>query len=118
MAACNRYGLREPDEESDLFRGPGRYQLSKYAARLSEHTHAAVLGEWHLVNELETQIQELELKLKSELRAHPDAKRLKSLPGVGVVLSATMYLEIGWIERFPTAAQLASLRGLSAGGAC
>jgi len=40
-----------------------------------------VLCEWHLVDELETQIQQLELKLKRELRAHPDAKPLKTLPG-------------------------------------
>jgi transposase len=112
VAACNRYGLREAEDDSDLFRGAGRYQLSMYAARLSEHTHTAVLCEWHLVDELETQIQQLEMKLKSELRAHPDAKRLKTLPGVGVVLSATMYLEIGWIERFATASHLASYAGL------
>ena len=49
VAACNRYGLREPEEDGDLFRGAGRYQLSQYASRLSEHTHAAVLCEWHLV---------------------------------------------------------------------
>ena len=38
VATCNRYGLREPDEDYDLFRGVGRYQLSKYIARLQEHT--------------------------------------------------------------------------------
>jgi transposase len=112
VAVLNRYGLREPEEDYDLFRGVGRYQLSKYLARLSVHTHAASLCELHLVDELETQIQQLELKLKSELRAHPAAKRLATLPGVGVVLSATMYLEIGWIERFPHPSHLASYAGL------
>lgn len=112
VAACNRYGLREPDEDYDLFRGAGRCKLSKYIVWLSEHTRAAVLCELHLVDELETQIQQLERKLKGELKAHPDAQRLATLPGVGVVLSATTYLEIGWIERFPSAAHLASYAGL------
>lgn len=112
VATCNRYGLREPDEDYDLFRGVGRHCLSKYILRLDQHTHAATLCELHLVDELETQIQQLELKLKSELKGHADAQRLQTLPGVAVVLGATVYLEIGWVERFPSAAHLASYAGL------
>jgi transposase len=112
VAAFNRYGLREPEEDYDLFRGKGRVQLSVYAGRLSKHTREAVIREWGLVDELETQIQELERQLKNELKTHADAKRLKTLPGVGDILGATIYLEIGWIKRFPAPSHLASYAGL------
>ena len=38
-------------------------------------------------------------------------QRLLSLPGVGVILAATIALEIGEVARFPSAAQLASYAG-------
>jgi transposase len=54
----------------------------------------------------------LERQLKNELKTHADAKRLKTLPGVGDILGATIYLEIGWIKRFPAPSHLASYAGL------
>jgi hypothetical protein len=44
---------------------------------------------------LEKQIEALERQLK----AHPQAQQLKSLPGVGDILGATLYLESGTVER-------------------
>ena len=40
------------------------------------------------------------------------AQRLKSLPGVGTVLGATIYLEVGEVTRFASPEQLASYSGL------
>jgi len=41
----------------------------------------------------------------------PQMQWLLTLPGVGVILAATMALEIGEIERFPSAMHLASYSG-------
>ncbi|MGA8027600.1 MAG: transposase [Bryobacteraceae bacterium] len=37
---------------------------------------------------------------------------MRTVPGVGDILGATIYLEIGWIERFPAPKHLASYAGL------
>lgn len=112
LAAINRYGLRDPEEDCDLFRHRGRLKLAHYSGKLSKHTREGVIREWGLVDELEKQIEDLEVQLKAELKMHADAQRLKSMPGVGDILGATIYLEIGEVGRFPTAAHLASYAGL------
>jgi transposase len=112
IAAINAYGLRDPEEDCDLFRGKGRLQLSVYKSSLPKHTREAVIQQWSLVDELEKQIQSLELQLKNELKPVAAAQRLKSLPGVGTVLGATIYLEIGGVARFAGAQQLACYAGL------
>jgi transposase len=112
VAALNRYGLREPEEDCDLFHHRGRMKLAHYSAKLSQHTREGVIREWGLVDELEKQIEELQAQLKTELKAHSQAQQLKSMPGVGDILGATIYLEIGDVERFPSPAHLASYAGL------
>jgi transposase len=112
VAAINCYGLRDPEEDCDLFRGKGRVKLAVYKSSLPKHTRAAVIQQWGLVDELEKQIQNLELQLKSELKPITAAQRLKSLPGVGTVWGATLYLEIGEVTRFASPARLASYSGL------
>ena len=112
VAAINAYGLREPDEDSDLFRGKGRVQLSVYKGKLPKHTQEAVIQQWTLVDELEKQIETFALQIKLALKPVADAQRLKSLPGVGTVLGATIYLEIGAVTRFACAERLASYAGL------
>ena len=64
------------------------------------------------MDELEQQIGDVEKQLKSELKPMADAQRLKTLPGVGTVLCATIYLEIGAITRFASPERLASYAGL------
>lgn len=112
VAAINRYGLREPEEDCDLFHHRGRMKLAHYSGKLSKHTREGVIREWWLVDELEKQVEELEIQLKTELKMHADAQRLKSMPGVGDILGATLYLEIGEVERFPSPPHLASYAGL------
>ena len=112
VAAINAYGLRDPEDDADLFRGKGRVQLSVYKGKLPKHTQEAVIRQWSLVDELEQQIQDVEQQLKQELEPIADAQRLKTLPGVGNVLGATIYLEMGAVARFASAERLASYAGL------
>jgi transposase len=61
---------------------------------------------------LKLQIDSAEQRLEQIMDVSAEADLLKTLPGVGDVLSMVMMLEIGKVERFPTAAHLASYAGL------
>ena len=111
LAAVNRYGLRA-DELSDLFVGKGRVQLSVYVGSLPPETRQAATLEWQMIDELRKQIEQLEERLQERLGRLGWVRLLKSLPGVGDVLGATIWLEVGDVTRFPSAAHLASYAGL------
>ena len=61
---------------------------------------------------LETQIESAEQRLEAIMQVSVEADRLKTLPCVGPILSMVLMLEIGRVDRFPTAAHLASYAGL------
>jgi transposase len=113
LAAVNRYGLRGDDGEGgDLFCGRGRLRLSVCIGGLPERTREATLHEWELVDELNQHIRELEKEIAVHIGRMGWVRLLQSLPGVGKILAATIYLEIGAVKRFPSAAHLASYAGL------
>jgi len=63
------------------------------------------------VDELKQHIGQFEERLKGLVEVTPAMQWLMSLPGVGVILAATMALEIGDLTRFPSAEHLASYAG-------
>jgi transposase len=112
IAAVNRYGLREAHEEQDLFRGKGRVRLSVHIGRLPDHTREATTREWQIIDELEEHIDELDVRIRERVGRVGWNRLLKSIPGVGDILGATIFLEIGQVRRFPSPQQLASYAGL------
>jgi transposase len=58
-------------------------------------------------------IAELDRELEALLERHPDAALIRSLPGMGVTLTAEFIAEAGAIERFATPDQLAAAAGLA-----
>jgi transposase len=111
--AIRRYGQWEPGEPKNLFVGKGRVQLAVHVGGLPEETRIATRHEWALIDEVEQHIQELEKRLRLGLGQLGCVRLLRSLPGVGEILSAAIYLEIGDVRRFGSAAQLASYAGLT-----
>jgi transposase len=61
---------------------------------------------------LETHIAGLETRIEADNAAHADARRLRSLPGIGKVLGPVIALEIDGIARFKTADKLCAYAGL------
>jgi len=57
---------------------------------------------------LNRQIKALEKSLHPLLIPNPDVQRLLHIPGIGKILSFTIYLEVDGIERFPTVNQFYS----------
>ena len=72
----------------------------------------ARLHEWILVDEIGEHIAALEKRIEQRLGQLKDMHLLKTPPGVGRVLGATLLLEIGDVDRFPSAPHLASYAGL------
>jgi transposase len=112
VAAVNRYGLREANDDQDLFHGKGRVRLSVYIGRLPDHTREATTREWQIIDELEQHIEELDERIRERVGRLGWSRLLKTLPGVGEILGATIFLEIGKASRFPSPQHLASYAGL------
>jgi len=96
----------------DVFSVEGRRCLGTRLAELPEHTRQSVELELVTVDFLEVQIEEVEKHLAEIMQVTAEADLLKTLPCVGRILSMVMTLEIGQVERFPSAAHLASYAGL------
>jgi transposase len=58
-------------------------------------------------------IAELDRELEALLRRHPDAALIRSLPGMGAVLTAELIAEAGDLSRFRSADALASAAGIA-----
>jgi transposase len=113
VAAINRYGLRDADDDQDLFAGRGRVRLSVYVGKLPQYTREATVREWELVDELEDRIEELSDCIKKNIGRIGWSRLLKTMPGIGEILGATVFMEIGDVKRFPSAQHLASYAGLT-----
>ncbi len=111
-AAIRRYGIRPNEKHGDMFCGKGRLEMWRCIDKLPEQTRFATSEEWAVLDEIERRLKEMEERIRQRIGSIGWVRLLKSLPGVGEILSATIYLEIGDIARFPCPAQLASYAGL------
>jgi len=68
------------------------------------------------LDSLSEQAQQFEKRLEELVEVTPMMQWLMTLPGVGVILGATIALEIGEIERFANAERLASYSGTTPAG--
>jgi transposase len=111
-AAIRRYGTLDGEPLSDLFAKKSRVRLSMAIGRMPEETRRASVHEWELLDELERHIGELEVRIRERIGCIGWVRLLKTLPGVGEILGATIHLEIGDVQRFASARHLASYAGL------
>jgi transposase len=98
-------------------------RLADAALTAAQAQATAVPGERvaaELVRELATdaararsRISDLDRELEAMLERHPDVALIRSLPGMGVTLTAEFIAEAGTIERFPTPDRLAAAAGLA-----
>jgi transposase len=66
-----------------------------------------------LLRVLDTQIRRLDLDLQPRWGDDPRVQRLLTIPGIGPFVAIVLVLELGDIQRFPTAKHLASYIGLT-----
>ena len=97
---------------ADLFGAEARLRLESRLPELPLHSREAIGRELATLDFLETQIESAEKQLRGIMKVSVEADLLKTLPCVGEILSMVLMLEIGRVDRFPTAAHLASYAGL------
>lgn len=99
-----------PTPTSDLFGIAGRQRLERMA--LPEPWAASVAVSLELIDALDHRIAAAEAELRRLGSQHPDIELLRTAPGIGWVLAATIAAEIGDIARFRAPKQLAGYTGL------
>jgi transposase len=109
-ATLAKWGL-PPSEYSDPYGKRAREELQGRITQLPEQTRWATEQMLAQLDRLSEQIREFEKRLEELVEVTPEMQWLETLPGVGVILSATIALEIGEIGRFLSAERLASYSG-------
>ena len=110
-ATISKYGFKV-DGVSDAFGKQGRKILDGLVAKLPVHT-AQALG--LMLDELDhvgTNLKTIEGQMREAFAPCLETTYLQSEPGVGEMLAVVIWTEIGTIERFGRAEQLASYAGL------
>lgn len=109
-ATLAKYGA-PPSEASDPYGKRGRAELENNLGRLPEQARwvsEQLLAQLDFVS---AQVKQLEKRLGELVEATEEMQWLMTMPGVAVILAATIALEIGEVQRFPTAMHLASYAG-------
>jgi transposase len=112
-ATLAKYNLSFEGEEgsSDIFSKRFSLTLEQKLQTLPTETQKCIHQELELLEELQTQIGVMEDRIRERIPITPAIELLKSLPGVGDILGIVIALEIGIIDRFTSAEQLASYAG-------
>lgn len=110
-AAIDRYGLHN-DSISDLFGKAGREFLLHQLSALPPETYSMLLLELSAMDDLTLRIETIETRIAEVITPSKEVQLLLTLPGAGQILAPLLWLEIGDIERFPRAENLASYAGL------
>ncbi len=110
QATLAKYGLLV-QECSDAFGALGRRQWPELLGKLPEQTQWVSQQLLQQVDLLDQQIGQCEKRLAGLLKISTEIQRLKSLPGVGLILGASIAFEIGQVSRFASAEHMASYAG-------
>ena len=110
-ALMDKLGVIHPF--SDLFRKAGRESLA--TLELRPIYRRALDGYLQLIEWLEELERDVTAEITKMIKDNADAKRLMTIPGVGVITANLLLSEIGDIERFPSAKKLCSYGSLTPG---
>jgi transposase len=109
-ATLAKYALAAPDV-TDLFGCTGREALAGLVDQLPPHTQFAATAMLEQLDLVEEQIFQIETRMRQVFTESPALTRLMTLPGVGFILGLVILLEVGDVQRFPSATQLAGYAG-------
>ena len=109
-AALNKHAI-QLEGESDVFSGKGLEALRQTLASLPTETRRCVEEELALLSEIQLHMDALEGRIREQTQLTPSMQLLKTLPGIGDILAIVIDREIGLVERFETAENLASYAG-------
>ena len=110
-ATLTKYGIMLDDEVSDLFGRKGRRLLEKSLGELPPETRHSVQEQLQLIDQVEQSISQAEKRIYQVIKEDHTMQLLRTLPGVGPILAIVIALEVGSVDRFPRAENLASYAG-------
>lgn len=102
---------RRLSTDSDIFAPKWRAELEQANQGLPVETHYCMQEELALLDQLQAHIKQLEKRILERIRITATMRLLKTLPGVGDILSIVIDSEIGAVDRFPDGEHLASYAG-------
>jgi len=108
-ALLSKHGLVV--QASDPYGKKGRIAMESCVAQLPPHSQWAARLQLAQLDSVMEQLRAQEQKLRELLSVTPQMQLLMTLPGVGVILSAVIALELGEVGRFGSAPRLASYSG-------
>lgn len=112
-ATLGKYGL-VVEGATDAFGKRGRKIMSALMAKLPPHTQQGLERVLDQLDHIEENLEIIERQMQEVFAPCAETNWLKTLPGVGDILAVVIWTEIGTIERFARAEQLASYCGLVA----
>jgi transposase len=112
-ATLAKYGF-VVEGATDAFGKRGRQIVAELMAKLPPHTEQALGRVLDQLDHVCENLQWIEGKMLEVFAPCPQTTLLKTLPGVGDILAVVIWTEIGTLERFGRAEQLASYCGLVA----
>ena len=99
---------------SDALGKRGGQIVTELMGKLPPHTQHALQRILDQLNHISENLKGIEAEMAKVFAPCPQTTLLKTLPGVGEILAVVIWTEIGTIERFGRAEQLASYCGLVA----
>jgi transposase len=110
----DKYGLQEAFEDlSDIFGRQGRQVMARVLEQLPSHTRYTTELLLAQLDQTEQKIQALEARMKKLFKETDQHALLKTMPGIGFILSVVILQEIGDIGRFASAERFASYSGVT-----
>jgi transposase len=100
-----------PSAYSDPYGKRARAEWEQRIVSLPEQTGWTLRQMLEQLDHLNRQVAAFEQRLEGLVEVTPEMQWLLTLPGVGVILAATIALEVGEVSRFPGADRLASYAG-------
>jgi transposase len=109
-SALSKYGL-VVEGASDIFGKKGREHLSETMEGLPKYTRLTTETLLVEIDSLEVAVLQIEREMEKVFDPTPEMELLRTLPGVGPILSVVIGTETGDAERFPSAGHFASYCG-------
>lgn len=110
-ATIGKYGLKV-EGVSDAFGKQGRKIIEELLCKVPVHTREALGLMLDELDHVGVNLKTIEARMREAFAPCAQTTYLKSEPGVGEMLAVVIWTEIGTIERFGRAEQLASYAGL------
>lgn len=106
-----KYGL-QIDEVTNIFGKAGRKLVDAALKQVPPQTQYISSQMLKQIDNLSQEIDELEQRIQELLSPNEQVQLLRSLPGVGPLLSVVIWLEMGEVERFASAERFSSYSGI------